>query len=353
MYKQNNAKKIMAIVWAPEERRTFNISKILGASLHNVHFLLYKRPWVAPLKYPLQWLKTWYILVKNRPSLVYVTNPPIFAPLAVAMYCAVFRKTRFIMDTHSPALYSKKWGWTLPLQRFVAKFAALNSVDQDRFKDLFESWGAKAMVMRFPPPSDEFLSIARKTPVDSEFTITVVNTFAADEPVEPIIEAARQNPNVKIYILGDTALADPELLKSVPANVTFTGYIRKNLYWEQLGKSHAVVVLTTYAYSLLAGAQESMWVGKPVILSDQPALREFFTKGTIFVENTGASISQAIKDVQAREEALKQEISELAQHRSSEYYAALANLKNFIRDTLHVEVVFPQDDAQPVSIHSA
>src|SRR5437762_310215 len=141
---------LIAIVWAPYEARTAMFAQRLNAPLYNIHYLQYKRPLVAPIKYVAQWLKTWQILMQKRPRIVYVTNPPIFAVLCVFVYCRLMGAT-YIMDTHPPALYSRKWGCTVPLQRLMARFAFVNVVDQDRFKTLFESWGAKALVLENPP----------------------------------------------------------------------------------------------------------------------------------------------------------------------------------------------------------
>ena len=49
---------IIAMVWAPEENRTATYARLLKAPLFNVHYLLYKRPYVAPFKYVAQALKT-------------------------------------------------------------------------------------------------------------------------------------------------------------------------------------------------------------------------------------------------------------------------------------------------------
>lgn len=326
--------RVAAIVWAPEELRTAYFARALNAELYNIHFLLYKRPWVAPFKYPLQWLKTWYVLFKTRPLVVFVTNPPIFAALSVAIYCFFFRKAQFIMDTHPPAMYSTRWGWTLPLQRQVAKRAMINITDQERFKKLFESWGAKGIVLRSPRSNEEFVEIAQRTPEDEKFVVTVVNTFAVDEPVEPILEAAKQLPDVHFYVLGNTALADPNLIKSAPENVVFTGYMYKNHYWEQLGKSRIVMVLTTYPHSLVLGGQEAMWVGKPLILSQQPALEEFFTKGTVFVPNTGQGIVEGVQTVQEQETKLQQEMRELADEKAHEWDTSLKVLEQMVADAL-------------------
>ena len=275
-----------------------------------MHYLRYKRPLYAPFKYVLQWVRTWYILFRQQYTVVYVTNPPIFAALCVALACLIMR-TAYIMDTHSPALYSLKWSWTVPLQRLVARGALVNIVDQDRYRHLFERWQARAFVMERPPVSTELLRTAHAAPLDESFSITVVNTFAVDEPLEPVLDAARMLPDVRFDILGDVAKAPSHLLDDAPNNVFFLGYLHKTDYWSQLGKCHAVMALTTYPHSLLGGAQEGLAAGKPLILSRQPALEEYFYRGTVFTDHTAESVVGSVQAVQEREAQLRDEISEL------------------------------------------
>src|SRR5215207_8335973 len=173
---------MIVMVWAPEENRTATYARLLNAPVFYIHYLLYKRPYVAPFKYVAQALKTWLVLIQQRPKVVYVTNPPVFAPLCVFLYCKL-TGTRYIMDTHSPALFSRRWGWTLPLQRFLAKHAFTNLIDQQRFKELFESWGAKAIILEKPPKNISDKTF-RNISTSNQFDIAVINTFAVDEPVD-------------------------------------------------------------------------------------------------------------------------------------------------------------------------
>ncbi len=287
--------KVIALVWAPHEARTEAFAKALGAPLYNVSYFKAKRPLLAPLRYVFQWLKTWLIFVQERPDIVYVTNSPPVAGLCTLVYCAL-SKTEFVLDTHPPGLYNRKWRWSRPLQKFTTRFARLNVIDQDRFKVLLESWGADVIVLENPPKE---VPQAARTPVQAN-TLTYVGTFADDEPVEILLGAARRLPQIQLNILGDKARAKREWLENAPPNVTFTGYILKDEYWGLLASSQAVVALTTHANSLLGGAQDGMFTGRPLIVSDQETLREYFVKGTVFIENTAqgavAGIEQVLRD---------------------------------------------------------
>jgi glycosyltransferase involved in cell wall biosynthesis len=300
---------IAAVVWAPYERRTALFAEQLGATFHPIHWLLYKRPWVAPVKYVGQWLRTWQLLAIERPAAIYVTNPPVFAALCVAAYAALTR-TPFVMDTHPPALYSRKWSWTLPLQRALARRAVVNVVDQERFSKSFESWGARALVVGNPP-----LPVRRHPPPnavgDGPFEIAVVNTFAADEPLAPILEAARRMPDVTFSVLGDTARARGAILAQAPPNLTFTGYLEGEAYWQCLARARAVMALTSFPHSVLGGAHDGVAVGRPLLLSDQPGLREHFPQGAVFADNTAEGLVAGIGTLRGLESRLRVEVGDL------------------------------------------
>lgn len=302
--------ELIVMVWAPDEDRTKSFAEKLKAPLFNIHFLQYKRPIVAPFKYILQALKTLQVLFKHRPRYVYITNPPAFAPLFVLIYCRL-TGNEYIMDTHPPALYSRKWGWTVPLQRFLAKRAKMNVIDQERYASMMrDEWGAEAMVLENPLERNiNYDSDAQ--PGTERFKIAVVNTFAVDEPLQPILDAARQLPDVEFHVTGDPERGNQEMIASAPENVVFTGYLRGKDYWNLVYTSRATMVLTTYPYSLLGGGMDSLLLDKPSILSDQPVLRDYFTQGTVFADNTADGLVEAINTVREQEQTLIQQVSEL------------------------------------------
>lgn len=319
-----------AVVWAPEENRTEQIARHLGAKLHAIHYLYYKRPFFAPFKYGPQTLKTLAVLRRQRAKVVYATNPPVFAVLAAAIYCWL-SGAKYVMDTHSPALYSRKWSWTVPLQRFLAKRALLNVVDQGRYKALIESWGGAALVLE-KPIAGNVLDEDPAEQTDERFTVTVINTFAVDEPLEPVLEAARRLPDTCFVVLGDTSLADKRLLASAPANVTFPGYLLKEHYWRQLARSQAVMALTTYPFSLLAGGHDGLSLSKPLILSDQPALTDFYTKSAVFTDNSAESLVTAVQEVQRNEQRYISESRELAAEKREQWQASFETLNAIISE---------------------
>jgi hypothetical protein len=113
--------------------------------------------------------------------------------------------------------------------------------------------------------------------------------------------------------------------------VVFTGYLMGDDYWNRLYRARAVISLTTYPHSLLAGAQEGLYIEKPLILSDQPTLREYFSRGTVFVDNTAQGFENGVKTFIAQEDAYKREIAELHRLRAQQWQASFQQLDALVQ----------------------
>jgi glycosyltransferase involved in cell wall biosynthesis len=320
------------IAWAERLDNAADMASKFGAPFYPVYIPIFKQNLsiFVPIRYLLQSIKTWQILLSERPDLIDVTNPPIFAVLNVFLYCKIFG-ARYILCTHPPALYSRKWSWTVPFLRLFARHATVNMLDQEQYKLLFESWKANSLVITKMPRNYSAAEPSR-TEEGATYSIAVVNTFAPDEPIEPILSAAKSLPEVHFYIMGHLTLANPAQITNPPKNVTFTDWLSHDQYWDLLKKSRAVMTLTTYPYSLVAGGTDGMSVGKPIILSRQPALTSHFTKGTIFVEHTPQSIIKGIEQLRAEENDLKTQIAELAVEKRKTWEANFQQLLQMVQE---------------------
>lgn len=325
------ARPVVTIVWAPPGygARSHAFSTWLQAREYYIHYLKFRTPIYAPVKYIFQWLKTWQVLLKERPDFVFVQNSPPVTGLCVYVY-SLFTHTQYVLDTHSPVLFGWKWRWTRPMVRVVARRAVVNILDQERFGRLIESWGAKALILQDPP---ETIAIDESELGDDSNALefSYVGTLSWDEPVDILIEAARQLPYITFFLLGKKKRAKRQWLESAPDNVVFTDYLLAENYWKRLIHSRAIIVLTTHQYSLSGAAQDALYVDKPLILSDRPALREYFTKGVAFAPNTAEGIVKAVEDFLANEERYKREIAELHVERAQRWEENFRQLQEILK----------------------
>jgi glycosyltransferase involved in cell wall biosynthesis len=326
----NTQRRVTAIFWGPHSRQTEDMARQLDARLHLIHYFAWRRPLVAPFKYVLQNLKTWAVLLRERPSLVYVVIPPTFAALSVYLYC-LLTGTPYVMDVHGHVLTSRKWGWTKPLMRFLARRARATVVDQTLYQDTFDAWGARTVLLERAP-----VRLVPQRPQQSDragFSVTLVSIFADDEPVDLVLKAAERLPEIRFYVTGDTDKADPKLLASAPPNVSFVGYLHGDDFWQRLLASNAVMTLTSEPYSLVSGGIEAMAFGKPSILSRTPVLTSYFTKGSVFVDHTAESIAAGVRAAREQEQGLSEEARELAVEKRRRWEGALRELLGLIGET--------------------
>jgi glycosyltransferase involved in cell wall biosynthesis len=339
---------IVAIFWGPHSRHTEDIARRLGATPYAVDALSWswrKHSWVAPIKYVIQAFRTWALLLRTRPAAVYVIIPPTFSALAVWMYCVIAR-IPFVMDVHGHSLTSRKWGWTAPLQHFLAHRAVATVVDQRKYVQAFEARGARTVMLERTPVEIP-ASRLKKLNHPGAFSVLMVNIFGADEPTDLVVEAARQLPDVTFFITGEVSKAPEGMVAGAPKNVVFTGYLKGDDYWHHLYSAGAVMTLTTEAYSLVSGGIEAMALGRPNILSRQPVLEEYFTKGTVFVDHTVESLVAGVRAAQASEEVLSQQALQLATEKRERWDRALRDLLGYITDAARKPIALLNEKHRP------
>jgi len=312
------------VVWHPYSRRAQLLSKKLGLQLHLVHALK-RRYYLAPLRYVLQAVRTWRLLWAERPRLVFVQSPPIFAALIVYLYSRL-TKTPYVIDAHTGALLAPWWRWSLPLHALLSRRALTTIVTNQHLHQVVAGWYAPSLIVADIPvvfPQSQQMAL------DGSFRLAVINTFSPDEPLETVLEAAASLSDVQFYITGDPIRARRSVLDRRPPNARFTGFLPDPDYFGLLQSVDGILVLTTDDHTMQRGACEAVSLGVPIITSNWPLLRDYFHKGTIHVNNTPDDIRQGVRRLQAEKAKLKGEMGMLQEERRLEWdqkHAALAAL---------------------------
>jgi glycosyltransferase involved in cell wall biosynthesis len=157
-----------------------------------------------------------------------------------------------VLDHHSAA-FGRAWDWALPLQKFLARRAITNIVTNQHWAEVIHSWSADVFILLDPLPT---LSEGPEFAVEPGFNVVFITIFAPDEPIDAVLEAARQLQNVHFYITGDTQCKPDSFFADVPPNVTFTGFLPDPQYVGLLRAVQAVMALTTRDYTLQGGGFE-------------------------------------------------------------------------------------------------
>ena len=173
----------------------------------------------------------------------------------------------------------------------------------------------KKSIVAYDPPITS--GVSKSVKPEKVFTLVFPASFAKDEPIENVIiavrELVRRRYKLKLFITGRYE-RKKSLINYSNHNIIFTGFLPKNDYYQLLQKCHVILALTTVDYVWLASALEALCLEKPLILSDKPALKEIFTKGVIYTDNTVRDLMEKIASLVeniAIIEKLKQEIKEV------------------------------------------
>ena len=276
---------------------------------------------LLPVRYLMNSIETLFRLLIERPTGIIVMSPPIFAVISVYIY-ALLTRTNFVVDNHSGAFESGKWKWSVPILRFICQKADFVLVTNIAHFELVKSWNSRPIIVGNPPPVIPKIvqEYSRELSLPS-LSVAVVNTYSKNEALDEIVHAARLCVDITFYVTGDIRKARDQILNELPANVILTGWLDDNEFWMLLKKSNIVLTLINQENTILQGGWEAMYLGQPLITSNTTALRNYFYKGAVFVDNQGESISAAICYALKNETELRARMKELALQRIHEWNA--------------------------------
>lgn len=255
-------------------------------------------------------------------------TPPVFAPFAAWLWCAV-RRRNLIVDCHPPdAFDAARWAWATSLHRFLLRRAGLVLCHTQDNLDVACSWGARAELLIDDVPSPAQADPGAAT---SGAQIVVAGAFSGNEPVREALAAAARLPGVRFAFTGDPALLPPEVRENVPPNVVLTGYLPYAQFLAELRAAAAVAVFSGDPHIFTPRAAfEAVGMGRPLVLLDLRGVRATFGDAALYTEARPAEMakvfSQALAeqpDLGARSEA---KAAELRARRRIGLEALLAHL---------------------------
>jgi glycosyltransferase involved in cell wall biosynthesis len=236
-------------------------------------------------------------------------------------------KYQLIVDAHNEAIqpYTHN-NWVI---RYVAqllmRYSKYTIVTNKYLAKIVDGNGGKAIILpdRVPQIGEiEAIRLAQNT-----FNIILIATYAADEPISQIIDAACALENkITLYVTGNFSRLDKSYIESLPSNIVFTGFLTNKDYWSYLKSADAIIDLSLKDNCLVCGAYEGIAVGKPLILSNSEATKEYFNKGVVYTDNTTANIQDCYLRIMQNYESLSEEISILNSEVAHEWKQKVAKL---------------------------
>jgi hypothetical protein len=281
------------LVWGTPDLgpRSRALAHDLGISrVAYVHTQLRRGRVSTVLRYPLQAAITLRWLARTRPRIVFVQHPPSVGAWVVALY-AWLTGGRYVLDCHSATFQRRHWHWPAWAHRVLLRRAKAVLVTQDHWATLVARDGGCPMVV--PDIPIEHPDVDHR-PLAGSFRIAVVNTWAPDEPITAIIEAACACPDVDFFVTGRISRA-PLGLAPLPRNMHLTDFLPEPRYLGLLSEADAVMCLTTRDHTMQRGACEALALGTPIVTSGWPILREHFATSAVFVDNTPQGIVRGLR----------------------------------------------------------
>ena len=222
--------------------------------------------------------------------------------------------------------------WSKNVSRLIMKHASVNIViNKEQQNLLIQKYKIRPIVLEDPIPdfTDILLSAKKQEGYKIEqkaiFNVAVISSFAYDEPLQIVFDAASQLPDVYFYITGDKKNADEDLLIKKPDNVIITGFLDYDTYVDLLRKVDVIMDLTTENTSMVAGAYEAVALEQPLILTNWIPLKRYFNKGTIYIDNSSDDIRKAVMVARTRKEELSKEMHQLKIERTKEWKEKISN----------------------------
>jgi len=318
--------KITFISWCPYHRRTELLAQHLNATLHFIHYGRSGKLLQAPIRYLIQGAKTWRILLRERPTIVLVQNPPIFCALLAALYALIYGG-QYVIDSHTGAFVQGRWRWWLWLHRILSQRALTTIVHNNSQEKIVKQWGCRYFLLAFTPGD---YSLGNQFSLDGRFNVAVISSFTNEEPTDVMFEAASHLPNVEFYFTGNPRSLPQQVLAQKPNNCHLMGYLPYDQYTGLLQAADAIMTLTNRDHTLLMGGFETVSIGKPLITSDWPVLKDYFSLGTVYVPNTAQGVSRGICQAQAKRDTLQRDILKLRDMLENEWKQKLEELQDIL-----------------------
>ncbi len=318
-----------AVAWTRFQPRTSALAAALGG---HARFLddgaVGSHVAIRPLSYLVKAFRTWKLLSRDNPKTVLVITPPVFAPMVAWLWCLAHGRP-LVVDCHTGAFHSQKWAWARPIHRWLLRRVRVVLLHTDELEELVSGWGARAMVL-----PDDLPTIADASPQAREERrlVLIAGSFDSNEPVAAVVEAARLLPGVDFHFTGNPDLLSPKVRAEAPDNALFTGDLAYPVFLGELLAADVVGVFSTDPRIMNRAAFEAVGLGRPLVLSDLPALKERFGGAALFAPNDPPAMAAAMNLALDSQEELAARSVALQSELRGQRDAAVARLKSILHN---------------------
>lgn len=331
------AQRSIWITWE-RQRRNRSMAASVGATLYELE---YKGNAVA--RYCTLIWRTVRLVRSTKPDLIFFQNPSlVLAALMATLKTLGVIRCKTVGDFHNAGVHPPTATFLVP---WIVKNTDLVLVSNSNLAPVIEAAGGRCLAMPDPVPSMEVTAAAvpvgdslagRSVAAAGKFAVLFVCSWAPDEPIVAVLEAARTladtHPDISIAITGRPKLAAVGWSGDVPRNVELPGFLSEHDFERRLADAAVILDLTTRADCMVCGAYEAVSVGVPMILSNNEPTVRYFHKGALYTDNSAQDIARLILEARGRHAQLEREVVELKAELAAAEKTALAGLFRLVSD---------------------
>jgi glycosyltransferase involved in cell wall biosynthesis len=290
------ASRTTFVSWTPHPRADA-IAQALGADVYCPS--PGSRDWPAPLRYVIQAIGTAGHVARTRPTDILFTNPPVVAGVVVVALARV-SGARVWSDSHSGAFNDPRWSRFRRLNEWVMRRCTGVIVTNRPLVELVRAKGGRPYVVNMVAQE------RREPQADTRQTILAPLSYAFDEPVRELLQAAALAPEVHVTLTGR---APDWVLRSAPENCAVLGWLSRQDYESLLSRASGVVCLTNRELTMQMGAFEALEHGIPILASGTAVLRDYLDQGGVVFadDHTPAELAAGMRELWRERERLRTE----------------------------------------------
>ncbi|MBZ2167854.1 glycosyltransferase [Marinobacter sp. F4216] len=258
------------------------------------------------------------IIFRQKPRILFAQNPSIVLAILAVVLGKLIR-CKVVIDAHNTGIHGPENGpnFISRANRYVIRKSDAVIVTNAELAEYVQSLGGQPIILpdplpRLSPPDD--LNTPSEPTDSQKLKALCITSWSDDEPLSELLIAAKRLPdNVDFYFSGNFKRFLNSIPMELPENVKLMGFVEEAAFQRQLFASDFCIDLTKRAACMVCGAYESISAEKPILLSNFAAQRNYFTKGTVFCDNSVEGIMAGIQELIDKIDEYKKEASELKQ----------------------------------------
>jgi glycosyltransferase involved in cell wall biosynthesis len=124
-----------------------------------------------------------------------------------------------------------------------------------------------------------------------------ITSFEPNKNTELVVETFKKNKE-KLYLVGPSSRKTKAIIKNLPANIEYLGWLTEDAKHKLIAKAQAVIVPGVEDFGIVA--VEAQYLGTPVIAYGEGGSLETVERGFIFDQKTVESLQEKITEIKRK-----------------------------------------------------